>query len=225
MFRKYIPFFEKIDNQLTGNYRELIGHLKLMDYIDEDNNFEILDRLEARDTPHNNKILLNFFKKNLKNPEIRDKKTVESLIVQYYKNHKDNLYGLDNYTDFAKLKNDYHRLNVKSDDKVVYKDKAYTIYETDDPDACRRLNTDSGWCVGRADGNWAHNYLQTGPFNLVTTTDKGKRVALIHFGTYTAHNVYNKPVKKSFVKDLYDRWGNEKLKTVNWEGKKLGEKL
>ena len=117
------------------------------------------------------------------------------------------------------------RLDVTEKDKVVYKDRAYTVYETEDPDSCRRLNKDSGWCVGRPDGSWAQQYLSSGPFNLVTTTDKGKRVALIHFGTQTAHDVYNKPVKKSFLQDLYRRWGNEKLKTVKWENRKQGETL
>lgn len=225
MLTKYKSLFEKIDNQMMGNYRSLIDRLKELGYVDSGNNFKVIDKISAKDTPHNNKILLNFFKKNITKSEVKEVKVVEDLISQYYKSHKDNLYGLDNFTDFAKLRNDYHRLNVTEKDKVVYKDKAYTIYETEDPDSCQRLNKDSGWCVGRTDGRWAQDYLSSGPFYLVTTSDKGKRVTLIHFGTRTAHNVYNRPVKKSFVQDLYRRWGNEKLKTVHWEDKKVGESL
>lgn len=230
MLKKYTPLFEKIDKQQLGNFKAVIEKLKSLGHIDGEDNFIILNELGIRDTPHHNKILLTFFKKNLSHPDISDKSLISKLIKEYYKKHGDSIYGLDNYTDFAKLERDYNRLNIKKDeDKVVFKDRAFTIYEISDPEACRRLNKDGGWCVGKKNTSggrdWAEQYLEDGVFYFVTTTETNKRVCLIHFERGEARDFYNKSLKKSLVQELYKRWGDERLKELDWEGKKRGEKL
>jgi hypothetical protein len=217
--------YEKISNQTKGKF---LKHEKLIDELevfDDEGNNLFLNKFGIEDNDLNNKSLLTFLIKNVKDIQTKGSELIydlQELVANYLS--RNNLSNLDkNFANMtlSNLKSNYSSAS-KSEfkatafhkgTKIVANNNSYILYEVSSVEDACEIGKGTGWCT--KDPKFAKQYMiddYPGSKLYVLTKADGDKLAQIHFESGQIKDIKDRPTKK-YNKILKSLWKgfNEKF--------------